>query len=68
MHGISRAAAKSGRAMMELDKADQMPGFSLNPRTWMCGLLQGTCIYGCCRGICIYDWCRETCINNWQGR
>lgn len=45
--------------MMELDKADQMPGFSLNLRTWMCGLLQGTCMY---------DWYRGTCINNWQGR
>lgn len=54
--------------MMELDKADQMPGFSLNLRTWMCGLLQETCIYGCCRGTCMYNWCRETCINNWQGR
>ncbi|PPU42360.1 hypothetical protein XaplCFBP3123_04555 [Xanthomonas arboricola pv. populi] len=59
MHEISRAAAKSVRAMVELDKADQMPGFLFNPRTWMCGLLQGTCIYDCCRG---------TCINNWQGR
>ncbi|PPU34857.1 hypothetical protein XarbCFBP7604_14075 [Xanthomonas arboricola] len=68
MHGISRAAAKSVRAMMELDKADQMPGFSLNPRTWMCGLLQRDLHIRLLQGTCIYDCCRGTCINNWQGR
>lgn len=54
--------------MMELDKADQMPGFSLNPRTWMCGLLQRDLHIRLLQGTCMYHCCRGTCINNWQGR
>lgn len=39
--------------MVELEKADLMPGWLFNPRTRMYGLLQGDL---------------HQCIKNWQGR
>ncbi len=54
--------------MVELDKADQMPGFSLNPPHMDVRAVAGDLHIRLLQRDLHVRLVQGTCINNWQGR